>query len=161
MGLIETDGSDPGALVIDSNGTYRQVNFKGEWVRELDGELVSDAMVRASRMDNDNSTGVLGNRKTMRMLTLDAETASILRTYGFGNLSYGIRRAAEIAITKFNGEWEDSKCGIKTQFSVSIDDPTVDILKRIGFGNMSAGARRAAKLVGTAAQPTDKPTHQK
>lgn len=153
---------DPGALVLDSNGAYRQANFG--MLRPLgllDQSAVMEALSTAAvpQQHGPDSNKML---KSLRMVTLDMDSHMALRKYGNGNLSEGVRAAARVADTALDNEWvELEETGRKRSFGVNLDDPTVDILKRIGFGNMSAGARRAAKLVGTAAQPTDKPTHQK
>ena len=136
---------DPGALVMDSEGVYRQVNFgivRGPGT--LDQEAVIEALGDATIAPIDSNKQI----KKMRLINLDESTYNILRVYGNGNLSEGIRRAARVADTAVNNEWEAlPETGPKRQAGVSLDDSTVDILKRIGFGNMSAGARRAARYV--------------
>ena len=163
IGLIDRDGVDPGALVTDSEGAYWQINFKGEWVRPLDYELVLEASSRAIRIDKikpSNKTDKIKSFKSLKnqsVITLDESSYKTLFDLGDGNLSRGIREAAVSAESMVTGEWENlGEFWSLKRFTVSIDDATRALLRRIGFGNMSAGARRAAKLVGMAAQPTDK-----
>lgn len=94
-GINEADGSvlrDPGALVIDPAGMYRQVNFGIlRTVDLLDQDQVLKALSVATVKQKIETLLMV-----QRNVTLDANTVLALRDYGDGNLSEGIRRAAKL-----------------------------------------------------------------
>lgn len=99
LGTITREGYDTGALVlIDATGLYVQVNAGA--VRSLPQSKVVAALaeVRTGQGGPGRGQGLkaadgaTGLKRTN--ITIDAESADILRAYGDGDLSLGIRRAA-------------------------------------------------------------------
>jgi len=102
IGVITTDGKDPGALVqfIDS-GRYAQINHGH--VRDIDQTATAiahlDAMSRPACIKNNRPVGRprlnQSERMTLYSVYLDDPTAEYYRTAGDGNLSLGIRTKAK------------------------------------------------------------------
>lgn len=99
IGTVTRDGHDTGALVlIEETGLYVQANAGA--IRSLPQSKVSAALaeVRTGRGGPGRGQGLkaadgaTGLKRTN--ITIDAESASILRAFGDGDLSLGIRRAA-------------------------------------------------------------------
>lgn len=99
LGTVTREGYDTGALVlIEAPGLYVQVN--AEAIRNLPQSKVMAALaeVRTGQGGPGRGQGLkaadgaTGLKRTN--ITIDAESASILRALGDGDLSLGIRRAA-------------------------------------------------------------------
>ena len=93
LGTVTRDGFDTGALVlVDQSGLYCQLNAGA--LRSLPQREVIAAIEEAQRgQGRQPADGVRGTR---RQVTLDDDSAAILRDYGDGELSLGIRRAATL-----------------------------------------------------------------
>lgn len=101
IGTVSRDGIDTGALVlIEATGLYVQVNAGA--IRSLPQDKVQAAISSArtgrggpgrgqGRRAKDGATGL---RRVN--VTLDARSVEALREHGDGDLSLGIRRAAEM-----------------------------------------------------------------
>lgn len=100
IGTITRDGIETGALVlIESTGLYVQINAGS--VRNLDQRKVVAALTDARSGSQGGpgrgqgvkaADGATGLKRTN--ITIDAESADVLRTFGDGDLSLGIRLAA-------------------------------------------------------------------
>lgn len=99
LGTVARDGYDTGALVlIEATGLYVQVNAGA--VRSLPQSKVAASLaeVRTGQGGPGRGQGLkaadgaTGLKRTN--ITIDSESANILRAYGDGDLSLGIRRAA-------------------------------------------------------------------
>lgn len=99
LGTVTRDGSDTGALVlIERTGIYVQCNAGA--IRALDQRNVSEAL--STERTGQGGPGRGQGRKTAdgvgvverKNVTLDANSVETLRTFGDGDLSLGIRRAA-------------------------------------------------------------------
>lgn len=99
LGTVARDGYDTGALVlIEATGLYVQVNAGA--VRSLDQRKVVDAL--ATERTGQGGPGRGQGRKAAdgvgsverKNVTLDADSIETLRSFGDGDLSLGIRRAA-------------------------------------------------------------------
>lgn len=99
LGTVARDGYDTGALVlIEATGLYVQVNAGA--VRSLDQRKVGDAL--ATERTGQGGPGRGQGRKAAdgvgsverKNVTLDADSIETLRSFGNGDLSLGIRRAA-------------------------------------------------------------------
>lgn len=101
LGTVTRDGIDSGALVrVDETGLYVQVNAGA--LRSLP-QAETAAAIAAAREGQRGGAGrgqgrkpADGVRGTRRQVMLDDESAEILRDYGDGELSLGIRRAATL-----------------------------------------------------------------
>lgn len=99
LGTITRDGFDTGALVlIDATGLYVQVNAGA--IRNTDQSKVAAALAEARATHGGPgrgqglkaADGATGLKRTN--ITIDYDSKAILRSYGDGDLSLGIRRAA-------------------------------------------------------------------
>lgn len=101
LGTVTRDGYDTGALVlIEATGLYVQAN--ADAIRSLPQAKISAALaeVRTGKGGPGRGQGLkaadgaTGLQRTN--ITIDPASAEILRAYGDGDLSLGIRRAARL-----------------------------------------------------------------
>ncbi len=113
LGTVTRDGIDSGALVrIEETGIYCQLNAGS--LRSLP-QLEVAAAIAAARQGQHGGAGrgqgrkpADGKRGTRRQVVLDDDSAAVLRAYGDGDLSVGIRRASvlveeEVALRAVEG----------------------------------------------------------
>lgn len=105
LGTVTRDGFDTGALVlVDQSRLYCQLNAGA--LRALPQREVIAAIeeVRAGKRGGpgrgQGRQPADGVRGTRRQVTLDDASAAILRDYGGGELSLGIRRAATLVASE-------------------------------------------------------------
>ena len=99
LGTVTRDGIDSGALVrIEATGIYCQLN--ASTLRSLPQMEVA-AAIAAAREGQHGGAGrgqgrkpADGKRGTRRQVVSADESAAVLRAYGDGDLSVGIRRAS-------------------------------------------------------------------
>lgn len=96
IGSVSDDkGHNSGALVYNKiTGLYHQLN-RGILV-SLDQNDVAIAIAKAMNEQSTTDIPMLNSVKKLRSVNLDDETMTIMRNYGHGNVSLGIRRAAEL-----------------------------------------------------------------
>lgn len=103
IGTVSTDGQDPGALVqFADTGKYAQVNQNH--VRDIDQTLAAiahcEAMTRPAYVKNNRPIGRpalnLADPMRPRVINLNQTTVDILKAIGNGNLSAGVRIAADM-----------------------------------------------------------------
>lgn len=89
------DGSNPSALVCNKLSTrYNRLNMGN--LSDIDQDAVSIAIADAMSECASPVATLGASGKRLRSVTLDDNTVALLRGYGGGNLSLGIRRAAEL-----------------------------------------------------------------
>lgn len=90
--VCEDDGSCPGALVKLASGDYARAN-QGHMGR-LDQQAVIDALERAK--SDPGARSMIGTSVRPYNMMLSDSVAQTLRMYGGGNLTAGVRKAAEL-----------------------------------------------------------------
>lgn len=100
IGIVTRGGIDAGALVlIEASGLYVQINANA--MRNLDQNKVTAALeqVRTGQGGPGRGQGVKAADGAVGLerknITIDPERAAVLRAFGGGDLSLGIRRAAD------------------------------------------------------------------
>jgi hypothetical protein len=102
IGTLSIDGAD-GALVRLSGGNYARCVGR-DYVERLDTDQVELAIQEARERPpkvkahtSGRPVGTIGGLR-LRTVSLDDDSVTILRGYGDGNLSAGIRKAAQLII---------------------------------------------------------------
>lgn len=118
LGTVTRNGIDTGALIlVDETGLYSQLNAGA--MRSLPQAEVQAAIAaaepgtRGGARPNSGPKPADGKRGDRFNVTVDEGSAEVLRSYGDGQLSLGIRRAALLVLREVGVRDEEVSIGIR------------------------------------------------